>query len=63
MDTNHNNRILSLKAVLALTSLSRSSIWRMYRAGLFPRPIQLSPNRIGWSEAAVRAWINARLSA
>jgi hypothetical protein len=35
---------------------------RMWRAGLFPKPIHLSPRRIAFDEAAVDAWIEAKLS-
>ncbi len=47
------DRILSCAAVVALTGLSRTTIWRLYTQDLFPRPIRLSPGRVGWSENAV----------
>lgn len=61
MDTpNAEDRILAPKAVIAKTSLSRTSLWRLSRQGAFPRSIKLSENRIGWSQNAVNAWLASR---
>jgi len=32
----------------------------MCRAGDFPKPIQLTPARIGWQWSAILAWIDER---
>jgi prophage regulatory protein len=40
-----------------ITSLSRSSIYEGVRAGWFPKPLRLSPNRVAWVEAEVLGWI------
>ncbi|MEM8975215.1 MAG: AlpA family phage regulatory protein [Pseudomonadota bacterium] len=53
-------RILSVKQVMELTSLSRSQISRLASNGLFPQSIRLSPNRVGWLEAEVFAWIEEK---
>jgi prophage regulatory protein len=45
-----------------LTTLSRVTRWRMVRAGTFPRPVQLSPGRVGTAKAAVHRWIADRLA-
>ena len=47
------DRVLSIGGVAALTGLSRTTIWRLYTRGAFPRPFHLSPGRVGWSEKAV----------
>ena len=39
---------------------TRTTIWRMVRAGCFPAPIQLSPARRGWRESAIEAWLSER---
>ena len=36
--------------------IGRSTAWRMIRAGKLPAPIPLSPGRVGWREADIRAW-------
>jgi prophage regulatory protein len=53
-------RVLSQQAVLARVPVSRTTLWRMERAGDFPKRIQISANRIGWLEADVDAWLDER---
>ena len=53
-------RVLSLKTVLARVPLSRTTLWRMEREGLFPQRIKLSENRVGWLEGDIEAWIAAK---
>ena len=53
-------RILSQKAVLERVPLSRTTLWRLERNGNFPKRIQISPNRIGWLEMDVEAWLEER---
>lgn len=53
-------RVLSLKTVLARVPLSRTTLWRLEREGLFPRRIKLSDNRVGWIEEEVNEWIASR---
>jgi prophage regulatory protein len=45
------------------TSLSRTTIWRMVRAGEFPPPVRVSANRIAWPESVVSVWIASRMEA
>ena len=56
------DRLLKIRDVIALTSLSRPTIYRLSRSGSFPSPVQLSPGRVGFSEAALREWLNSRTS-
>jgi len=44
-------------------TLSRSQIWRLERAGKFPKRIQISDNSVGWDEADIEAWMLARKAA
>jgi prophage regulatory protein len=41
---------------------SRVHLWRLCRAGRFPKPIKLSPGRNAWSEAEIADWIKARIA-
>jgi len=43
-------KLLSLREVSATTGLSRTTIWRYVKAGIFPAPLQLGPNRICWRQ-------------
>lgn len=54
------NQILDEKSVKKLTSLSRTTRWRLERAGLFPKRVQLSNNRVGWHLAEVKKWLESR---
>ena len=53
-------QLLSTKRVQELTSLSRTTLWRLECKGLFPSRIQVSPRRVAWSEAEVSAWLESR---
>lgn len=58
---NHSFTILRLPDVLALTGLSRSSIYLRVSYGLFPKPISLGGRAVGWPEheilAITAAWV------
>lgn len=53
-------RILRRSAVTAMTSLSRPTIYRLVKAGKFPRPLRLSANAVGWDVRDVLTWIDDR---
>jgi prophage regulatory protein len=52
--------ILRLKAVCALTGLSRSTLWRQCRRGEFPQPLKLTARLIGWRAGEVHQWLDSR---
>ena len=54
------DNIIRIAAVLALTGLSRVSVWRLVRLNQFPPPIELSANAIGWLESDVAGWRASR---
>ena len=56
-------RVLSLKMVLNRVPISRTTLWRLERKGLFPQRIQISENRVGWIEEDVTAWIETKKGA
>jgi prophage regulatory protein len=45
--------------VQRLTSLSRTTIWRLEQQGTFPRRVRLSRNRVGWRAVEILAWMAA----
>jgi prophage regulatory protein len=53
-------RILRVAAVVIKTGLSRTTIWRMVRAGQFPPPIALSERATGWLSDEIDRFIEAR---
>ena len=52
--------MLSKKQVVERTGLSPATIWRRIQAGDFPKPLQLTPNRIAWPELKIGEWENSR---
>ena len=55
--------LLDIAAVLAATSLSKASVYRLMRAGRFPKAVELMPGgrRVGWRNFEVRAWCDEPL--
>lgn len=51
-------RLISRNEVLKRTSLSRATLWRMEGDGRFPKPVQISPNRVAYKEDDVDAWFD-----
>ena len=60
----HAPAVLRIGDVVARTRLGRSTIYKLCAAGQFPSPVDLlgTGRAVGWSEQAVNAWINERLS-
>jgi prophage regulatory protein len=52
--------ILRTADVVRLTGLSRTTLWRLERKGIFPSRIRLGLNSVGWREGEVRDWIDSR---
>ena len=46
--------------VLGRIGVSRSTLWRMVRAGRFPAPIAITDRNVGYLEETVEAWMRAR---
>lgn len=58
----HVRRFLRLPAVEDRSGLKRSSIYAGVADGTFPAPIPLGARAVGWDEAEVDAWIEARIA-
>ncbi|QJB69852.1 helix-turn-helix transcriptional regulator [Parasphingorhabdus halotolerans] len=54
-------RILSKRQLKELVLYSPQHIARLEKAGLFPKRVQLGPNRVGWVEAEVLDWLAVKL--
>lgn len=54
--TNKLDRFLREEEVLAVTSLSRATIWRLVKAKQFPPPVNITSGRVGWRESAIASW-------
>jgi predicted DNA-binding transcriptional regulator AlpA len=51
----------SPKEMCRCLGISRTTLWRLIRAGRFPRPVQISPGRVGFSRNARRQYVAALL--
>lgn len=55
--------ILRLPQVKERVGLSRSTIYARIAEGIFPGPINLGGNSVGWIDSEVSAWIAERIAA
>ena len=51
---------LRLQAVIRVTGLSRSTLYRLIADEQFPRPVRLGPRAVAWRRTDVEAWGEAR---
>jgi len=58
-----NQNYEQTQTVSEMVPLSRSQIWRLEKAGKFPRRIKLSDNAVGWDLEEIKAWQNDRRKA
>ncbi|WP_312595459.1 helix-turn-helix transcriptional regulator [Stutzerimonas nitrititolerans] len=56
-------KVLRLNAVVQVTGLARSTIYKLIGSGEFPRPVALTGRSVGWIESEVVAWIQLRIEA
>jgi predicted DNA-binding transcriptional regulator AlpA len=49
-------RMLNEKQVLEIVPISRTTLYRLERAGKFPKSVYLSPNRRAWFLDTIVAW-------
>ena len=54
-------RILSKRELKEMVLYSPQHVARLEKAGLFPKRVQLGPNRVGWVEREVLDWLEERL--
>lgn len=53
-------RIARFPEVRFLTARSRTTIWRLEKAGKFPRRVRCGENSVGWFLDEVLAWLESR---
>ncbi|MFN8603894.1 MAG: AlpA family phage regulatory protein [Candidatus Binatia bacterium] len=49
--------VLREQEVRVRTGLSRTTRWRLVRAGRFPAPRRLSDHAVGWLQSDIEAWL------
>lgn len=60
MSTNMKRIYVDLPEVASLVTLATATIQRLVRDNEFPKPRQLSANRVGWLLREVEAWAEER---
>ena len=58
-----DERFLREPEVQHVTGLSRTTRWRLERAGRFPHKRKLSDNAVGWLASEIEAWMTERAEA
>lgn len=53
-------KILRRREVERHTQLSKATLYRLIRAGAFPRPIKLGERAVGWRREEIDQWIASR---
>ncbi|MDE0353840.1 MAG: AlpA family phage regulatory protein [bacterium] len=55
-----------MPTVVAVTGLSRTTLWRLRQNGQFPNPVRLggsTSRAVGWLRSDIEAWIHTRPAA
>lgn len=56
-------QLIKLSQVMAKTTLSKSTIYRLIKTSNFPQPRKLSVRAVAWVEGEIDEWIENRVSA
>lgn len=56
-NSKYPDRFLTFKQVRELTSLSRSTVWRLEKEGKFPLRRQLGRKSVVWFESEILRWM------
>ncbi len=56
----YEERLLRRPEVEVQTGLTRSTIYRLMRAGEFPEPLKLGPRAVRWRATEIESWIAER---
>ena len=54
-------KIINKRELKELVLYSPQHVARLEKVGLFPKRVQLGPNRVGWVLEEVLAWLQERL--
>lgn len=57
---NLSDKIIKIRDVMAMTGLSRSSIYSLIKAKAFPGQVKLSTRSSGWFYSEVKNWVETR---
>ena len=58
----NNDSYLKLREVVALTSISRSTIYRYMQSGDFPESHRITKGRVAWLKSEIEEWFEKKRS-
>ena len=58
---NIQQEFIRLNVVKEITSLSKSTIYRLISEGDFPKQVQIGKRAVVWVRSDINAWINQKL--
>jgi prophage regulatory protein len=58
-----NDSIVRPKNVKDVVGVSYTTVWRLERAGQFPKRRRLSAGAVGWVRSELEAWLESRATA
>lgn len=61
MVNNDMKKLIPMKDLKKQVSLSSTTIYKMVKDGIFPKPIILQNTRIAWVDQEIEAWINQKI--
>ena len=61
MKEDFSDKLLRLRDVIKMTSLSRTTIYNNIAKGKFPKNIHLGPKISVWIEREIQEWINSQI--
>ena len=54
------DRLLTRAEVQERCGITRTTVYRLMRSGLFPEPLKIGPRAVRWPESEIEAWIANR---
>jgi prophage regulatory protein len=63
IDYGFEDRLLPIDAVIAMSGIGRTMVYRKMKAGTFPQACKPGGVSSRWSEAEVKAWVAEQLAA
>lgn len=60
MTTNIQKQVMNLNDVLALLGISKSTLYRLIDAGMFPKPFKLGVRLNAWRVETIETWLMAK---
>lgn len=61
--TTNVENYLTIREVSESLKVSKSTLWRWIKAGLFPKPVHLGPKAVRWRVSDLAAWNRGKTEA